>query len=138
LTHTGGIRHYRKIYNDDELEKWDKLFSHYGQGEKDTEALFRNVYSSTEEAVGLFKNDDLVEKPGTKTSYTTHGFSLIALCLEKASGETYDRLAAKLFHELGMHNTRLDRNEPVTPHRARFYRRNARHLLVNVPEVDCR
>lgn len=120
LSHTSGIRHYKKIYEDDELPKWDKLFDNYGSTEKDAEFLYRNVYKTTEEAVGMFKNDDLVAKPGTKFVYTTHGFTLLGLCLEKAAGgEKFDRLASKLFNELGMHGTKLDTNQPLISNRAK-------------------
>ncbi|KAI6192120.1 Beta-lactamase domain-containing protein [Aphelenchoides bicaudatus] len=137
LNHTSGVRHYKKIYEETDLNKIDKLFENYGQDEKDAEALYRKFYPTTEDAVNMFKADDLLFKPGAKFSYTTHGYTLLGWCLEKASGETFDRLAFKLFNELGMHNTCVDQNEPITPNRAKFYRRNARHLLVNVPEVDC-
>lgn len=81
--------------------------------------LYRNVYTSMEEAVEMFKNDELVAKPGTEFIYTTHGFTLLGLCLEKASGVKFDRLATKLFKELEMNNTFLDRNEPLIPNRAK-------------------
>ena len=42
----------------------------------------------------------------------------------------------KLFKELGLNHTYLDENEPIIPHRAKFYDRNEDHELINVPSVD--
>lgn len=119
LSHRGGIRHYKKIYEDNELDKWDKLYADYGNNEKDAEFLYRNVYKNTADAVAMFEKDGLIAKPGTKFHYTTHGFTLLGLCLEKASGEKFDRLAMKIFNELQMSNTQLDNNEPVIANRSK-------------------
>ena len=42
----------------------------------------------------------------------------------------------KIFRDLGLAHTYLDENEPIIPHRARFYDRNEDHELKNVPCVD--
>lgn len=71
------------------------------------------------EAVEIFKNDDLVSKPGNSFNYTTNGYTLLGLCLEKAANERFERLATKIFDELQMHNTHLDKNEPLIKGRAK-------------------
>ncbi|KAH7729385.1 Protein LACT-9 a [Aphelenchoides avenae] len=103
----------------------------------DPEYLSKRTYASVTEALDMFKNDPLVAKPGSKFYYTTHGFTLISAVLEAASGKKFPELAEDLFHELGLSNTRLDKNLPIVPNRTRYYRRNEKtHLLENVPEVD--
>lgn len=97
--------------------------------------LLRKPFKSTADAVALFKDDDLTVKPGT-FNYTTHGFALLAACLEKASGKSYTKLVTELFQELGMYDSFIDVNQKIIPNRSKFYRRNRNHELVNVPEVD--
>lgn len=96
----------------------------------------RRVFRSTTDALELFEHDELAARPGV-FNYSTHGFALLAACLEQVSGgRDFPRLTRDLFERLGMLGSRVDRNEPIVPNRARFYRRDAQHRLVNVPEVD--
>lgn len=69
--------------------------------------------------MNIFKDDDLVEKPGTKFSYTTYGITLAGAVLEAASGITYKQLAKKLFLDLGMKNTQLDTKQIIMSGRVR-------------------
>lgn len=63
LSHTGGVRHYRAGAKDNGTE-------HY----------------TTSEAVALFASDPLIAEPGTRHSYSTHAFTLVAAVLEQATG----------------------------------------------------
>ncbi|KAL6738433.1 hypothetical protein Aduo_011980 [Ancylostoma duodenale] len=67
----------------------------------------------------MFKDDDLIAKPGTKFSYTTHGFTLVSAVLEKASGKEFKKHVEDLTFQLGMRHTTLDVNKRVIPNRAK-------------------
>lgn len=125
LSHTSGIRHYKKSGKDE------------SSSSEDGEFLSNKQYKDVSHALEIFKNDELVVAPGTKFSYTTHGLTLVAAVLEKASGMKFPQLAGNLFHALGMQNTTLDTNERIIPGRSRFYKRNSKHILINCPEVNC-
>lgn len=68
LTHTGGIRHYL--------------------GPSDPTALQFKTYT-TSEAIALFAKDGQAAPPGTRQSYSTHAFTLVARAIETASGESF-------------------------------------------------
>ena len=72
----------------------------------------------------VFKEDDLISKPGEEFNYTTHGFTLLSAAIESISGEKFTKHMKKLFKDLGLSHTYLDENEPIIPNRAKFYDRN--------------
>lgn len=72
------------------------------------------------DSLSLFKNDNLVAKPGTKYYYTTHGFTLVSAVLEKASGQSFQALLKQIFIQLGMHQTSIDQKSEIVPNRAKF------------------
>ncbi|KAI6204942.1 hypothetical protein M3Y94_00735800 [Aphelenchoides besseyi] len=135
LNHTAGIRHYRKTAEDTDVKIKDQNYAEYGGGNKDLERLSRKPYKSIAEALQMFKDDDLAVQPG-KFNYTTHGYTLLSACLEKAAGRSFDQMASDLFRRLEMRSTYLDKNEPLIPNRVKFYRRNRFHMLVNMIEID--
>ena len=51
-------------------------------------------------------------------------------------GEPFDKYMEKQFVALGLHNTFLDRAEPIIYNRARYYVRDDQHRLRNAPYVD--
>ena len=67
LGHLSGISHYR---NYDEEGHFTKHFT-------------------TEESVGVFKDWQLENEPGTRYRYTTYGFNLLGAVIEGASGKPY-------------------------------------------------
>jgi CubicO group peptidase (beta-lactamase class C family) len=113
LTHTSGIRHYR-------------------QGEMES----RTHYDTAEEALEIFKDDPLLFAPGTKYSYSTYGYNVLAAVVETASGlgfETY--LRENVWAPAGMSATYFDHVSAIIPRRARQYVREGRTLL-NAPYAD--
>ena len=71
----------------------------------------------------LEKTDHLYFAPGTNYRYSNGGYSMLALIVEKASGETFqDFLRRRIFEPLGMHDTlAYVRGGPAVPHRAYGY-----------------
>jgi CubicO group peptidase (beta-lactamase class C family) len=66
LTHTGGVRHYLPT-------KRDVYFEPY----------------SVARSLDVFKDDELLFKPGEKVSYSTHAFSLVARMVEFGSAKGF-------------------------------------------------
>uniref|UniRef100_A0A914CZG1 Beta-lactamase-related domain-containing protein n=1 Tax=Acrobeloides nanus TaxID=290746 RepID=A0A914CZG1_9BILA len=96
----------------------------------------RKHYKSVTEALEMFKGDPLESKPGSKFLYTTHGFTLISAVLEKAADQDFPGLLKDLFRKIGMNHTYLDFNQPIMPHRTKYYYRDSKHRLHNCPEVN--
>ncbi len=115
LTHTSGIRHYRP-------------------GEMES----REPFDSVAAAIRIFKDDPLLFTPGTKYSYSSYAFNLIAGVVEKASGLGYEAyLREKIWQPAGMIATRLEHPLEIVPHRARQYERGAGALhVLNAPYAD--
>ncbi|KAK6750832.1 hypothetical protein RB195_002664 [Necator americanus] len=124
-----------RLENRDDGSKTD-LEDPSNNNTEEKEFLSNVPYASVTEALTMFKDDDLIAKPGSKFSYTTHGFTLASAVLEKASGKEYKKLVEDLTFQLGMRHTTLDVNKPVIPNRTNYYVRNSKHTLENCPEVD--
>lgn len=101
MTHTSGIRHYKP----GEMENMTR-------------------YGSIEDAATIFENDPLLFTPGTKYSYSTYAYNLLAAVVEAASGLTYETyLNEHIFGPAGMTKTRLERAEEIVPNRVRQYQK---------------
>lgn len=86
LSHMTGIRHY--------------------QGD---EFNSTRPYKSLTEALDIFKNDSLLQKPGENQIYSTYGYTLLGVMIEAASGKTFmDYLKENIFKPAGMTHTSED------------------------------
>lgn len=78
---------------------------HYADDDK----MENRFYNSSEDALKVFSHQKLLSPPGTKYSYSTHGFTVLSAIMEKASGMTYlDYLNKELLKPLDMKNTGPD------------------------------
>ncbi len=112
--HLGGIRHYLGTEN----------FSAVN---------YPDVLSGLE----IFRDDPLINEPGTEFSYSSYGWNLISAVIEEAGGEPFlEFMQRKVFDPLEMENTIADHNQPVIPHRTRFYVKGPGGQVVNAPYVD--
>jgi CubicO group peptidase (beta-lactamase class C family) len=120
LGHLGGIRHYRADSQDDPEIGNTK---HFDDG--------------IVAGLKFFANDSLVAKPGTKFSYSTHGFTLAGCALEGASGEKYvDFLRKNVLLPAGMTSTVADDRYAIIPLRTRFYHKSQSGRVVNAEFLD--
>uniref|UniRef100_A0A0N4Z4E5 Beta-lactamase domain-containing protein n=1 Tax=Parastrongyloides trichosuri TaxID=131310 RepID=A0A0N4Z4E5_PARTI len=103
---------------------------------EEAEFLLNKPFKNVSHALELFKDDELLSKPGEKFNYTTHGFTLLSRVIEGISGKQFPDLVNKLFNELGMNSSYIDNNTLLIKNRVQFYRRNKNHELENCPEVD--
>ena len=126
-SHSSGVRHYKKE-NDDDSDHDTKYPEFYSQ----------KPYKTVDEALEVFKNDDLLCEPGTEFHYTTHGYTVLSAVIESVAKEPFVKHIKKLFKILGLNNTYVDENDPIIPYRAKYYQRDKDHKLKNVPYVDNR
>jgi CubicO group peptidase (beta-lactamase class C family) len=99
MTHTSGIRHYR-------------------EGEMES----RDTYETVTAALGIFKDDPLLFSPGTKYSYSTYAYNLLAGVVETASGLSFEQyLKEHVWGPAGMSATYFDHVDALIPKRAEQY-----------------
>jgi CubicO group peptidase (beta-lactamase class C family) len=100
--HRAGLRHWK----DDER----------------TPALYATHFDDVARLVPLFEDDTLVAAPGTRYSYSSPGYNLLAAAVQAAAGERFqDYVARAVLAPLGLADTGFDDVRRVNPHRARRY-----------------
>jgi len=91
-------------------------------GNERNAALYARHFDDVNDVLALFKDDTLVASPGTKMSYSSYGYNLIAAAIQSASGARYqDYVNREIISKLGLANTGFDDVRRVQPHRARRY-----------------
>ncbi len=101
LAHLGGISHYKNY---------------------EVEGRIKD-HKSTKEAIVIFGDFDLIAEPGTKYSYSSYGYNLLAAVVEGASSTSFDEFMKKnVWDPLDMKETRLDDPADLISNRARGYR----------------
>jgi CubicO group peptidase (beta-lactamase class C family) len=115
LGHLAGIRHYKS----------------------DEEFNSTRFYASVVEGLSMFKDDPLLFEPGTKYSYTTHGYSVLGCVVEGASGQKFaDFVSENVFKPAAMERIRVDSVADLIPNRAQGYRITDKGVLTNSPLAD--
>jgi serine beta-lactamase-like protein LACTB, mitochondrial len=118
LAHLGGIRDY------DNKKFLEEYFS-------------TRHYNNVTESLDIFKNDPLLQEPGTKFSYSTYGYNLLGCVIEGASGTSYESyISESILKPAGMSRTRVDETSAIIPDRARGYARTRDDAIVNTRLSD--
>ncbi len=101
LGHLGGISHYKNYDSEGRIKE----------------------HKNTREAIAIFQQFDLVAEPGTKYSYSSYGYNLLAAVVEGASGMSFGEfMKQNIWALLEMNGTRLDDPTELISNRARGYR----------------
>ena len=108
LCHQGGIVHY----TNGKVIKTERQY--------DTPNPFESVIL----ALDTFKDSPLVNQPGEKFSYTTHGYILLSAVIERAGREKFAaQVEKRISRPLGMSTLQPDYQWKKIPHRAVGYRK---------------
>jgi CubicO group peptidase (beta-lactamase class C family) len=119
LAHTSGIRHYKSDSPDD------------------ADLSNTKHYSSMEDALKRFENDELLSEPGKQFHYSTFGYTLLGCVMEGASGQKYaEFMRETIFVPAGMMHTQVDDVRRIIPHRAQGYQRLKSGELANSDLAD--
>jgi CubicO group peptidase (beta-lactamase class C family) len=115
LGHLGGVRHYNS----------------------DAEFGSTRHYQTVVEGLSMFKDDPLLHQPGTKFSYTTHGYAVLGCVVEGASGMTFkDYVNENIFKPAAMDRIRVDDVFEIIPNRAQGYAKKQSGELQNSALAD--
>ena len=106
MTHSSGIRHYRKTD-----------FPQSADNEN------TRPVATFDDAIKIFKDDPLLFKPGQYYSYSSYAVNLLQGVIEKTSGLPFeDYMRQFVWLPAGMLNTSFDVPERIVPHLAKSYR----------------
>ena len=115
LGHLAGIRHYADGENFDSTRH----------------------YSAVAESLEVFRDDPLLQEPGSKNVYSTYGYVVLGCVVEGTSGEKFaDYLRENVTGPAGMTRTRPDDLFEIVPNRARGYARLPDGRLRNADLAD--
>ncbi len=93
--------------------------SHYKNFETESNHTKR---FTTEEALAIFQDWDLLFEPGTGYRYTTYGYNLLGAVIEGATGQSYREYMTEIVWEpLGMTSTRTDDIQDIILNRVAGY-----------------
>ena len=98
-------------------------------------------YPTVSASLGIFLKDSLLAPPGTRYSYSTYGYNLLAAVLEAASGRTFAVLLdEEVFRPLGLHQVMLEPSGRLADDQARPYARDSagRHLPARTVDLSDR
>lgn len=84
LSHTSGIAGYKNVKEQNNTKE----------------------YKSLTEALGIFKNRELLFEPGEKYSYTTYGYTVLGVIIERVSGVSFEEyMQQNVWDKADMTNT---------------------------------
>lgn len=113
---------------------------HYSNGKVvQTRKDYPNPHPFADVVVALdkFKDSPLIHKPGTRYSYTTHGYILLSAVVERAGKQRFaDQVHDRIAVPLGMNDFRPDYHWEAIPQRAIGYLRKDKEIHRRTAEQD--
>ena len=89
------------------------------------------------DALTIFQDDPLIHPPGSKWSYSSYAWNLVAAVVQGASGRPFlEFMQQEVFNPLGLDDTCADQRRKIIPNRTAFYGRDGDDNLSNLPEID--
>ena len=89
------------------------------------EAETKKEYSTLTDALNVFKDRKLLFRPGSQYSYSTYGYVLLGVLIERVSGITYEEyIQANILDKAGMKHTAIEKFGIQVPNKSRLYHRN--------------
>lgn len=92
-------------------------------------------YPTLDDAVSIFKDRDLISKPGQEFNYTTYGYVILGSIIEKVSGMTYEHyMQTNVWDKAGMKNTGIEYEDKAIPEMTTIYHKNSKG---KIKEAEC-
>lgn len=89
------------------------------------EAETKKEYPSLTDAMNVFKNRKLLFKPGTQYSYSTYGYVVLGVLIERVSGVSYeDYMQKNILDKAGMKHTGIEKFGIHISNKSSLYHRN--------------
>lgn len=91
------------------------------------EAQTKKEYAHLSDALVIFKDRDLLFEPGTRYNYTTYGYTVLGVIVEKASGLSFGEYMQKnIWVKAGMMNTGVEKFGAKKPNQSSLYEQNSK------------
>ena len=101
LQHSSGIPHYKSKLDGFSLKEYENLLT----------------------AIGRFQGRDLVGTPGEVYKYTTYGYVVLGVIIEKVSGLSYENYMRKhVWEPAGMLHTSVEKKNVAVANKSKLYR----------------
>lgn len=98
------------------------------------EAQNTKEYATMADAVDVFKNRKLLFEPGTRFSYTTYGYTVLGLLIEKVSESTYEAYMQKnIWDKAGMKHTGIEKYGVTMTGKSELYHRRKGKIKKSTP-----
>ena len=93
------------------------------------------LYHTPGEYLELFWNKELAHEPGEGTTYTSPGYTVLALIMERVTGQSFAELLQEhICQPLGMKNTFVDNNLTIYENLAVGYKKGIHDLVFDLEE----
>lgn len=90
-------------------------------------------YNNTEEAFSIFKNRPLIAEPGTKFSYTSYGYVVLGVLIERVSGMPYvEYMQKEIWNPLKMFHTEQEDANSIYYNKANLFEKSQKNKLSSV------
>lgn len=87
-------------------------------------------YATLLDAMDRFKDRKLVGQPGKVYQYTTYGYVVLGVIIEKVSGLSYSAYMQQyVWSPAGMQNTSIEKYNAVVENKSKFYSRNKKEKI---------
>jgi len=93
----------------------------------------RTNYGSLTEAMNVFKDRDVHAEPGTSYNYTTYGYVVLGVLIERVTGVSFeDYMKKNIWEKAGMNNTAVEKHGETYENKTQLYskKRNGKVKLV--------
>lgn len=94
-------------------------------------------YPTLSDAVSIFKDRDLIDIPGQTFHYTTYGYVVLGLIIEKVSGMSYESyLQSNIWDKAKMTNTGIEYINQVIPNKSMIYHKNSKGIVDEAEQTN--
>jgi len=108
-----------------------------GGYKSDKEQENEKNYPSLADAVAIFQDRDLISEPGKAFNYTTYGYVVLGLIIEKVSGQSYEAyLQTNIWDKAGMAHTGIEYADKRIPSQATTYHKNSKGKIKEVKPTN--
>ena len=100
------------------------------------EAFSTIHYATSRDALKAFVNDALLFEPGTKTAYTTFGFTVLGAIAEAITGKSFQSSSEDFFRRYEINGIGIDDSLAIVQKRVRGYRVDTNGAVTNARAYD--
>jgi CubicO group peptidase (beta-lactamase class C family) len=107
------------------------------KGYKSKESGTKKEYANLTEAMKVFMNRDIIGKHGIEENYTTYGYVVLGVLIERVSNQTYESyMEENIWNKIEMNNTGVEHFEVAYDNKSKLYHRNRRGKIKEAKKAN--